>query len=147
VLLNQGGEFAPVFHYPAVPDNSYRGGAAGDFDNDGRMDVVVLPIAGQPLLLQNKTANSNSWIGLSLHGTRSNRDAIGSSVQIGFCGKTQFDTVRNGGSYLSRDDPRLHFGLGTCAKVDRVTIKWPSGMVQVVNEPTVNRYATVEERR
>jgi hypothetical protein len=147
VLLNQGGEFAPVFQHPAVPDNSYRGGAAGDFDNDGRMDVVVLPIAGQPLLLQNKTANSNSWIGLSLHGTRSNRDAIGSSVQIGFCGKTQFDTVRNGGSYLSRDDPRLHFGLGTCAKVDRVTIKWPSGMIQVLNEPSVNRYTTIEERR
>jgi enediyne biosynthesis protein E4 len=147
VLQNLGGEFAPVFRFPAQPDNSYRGGAAGDFDNDGRMDVVVLPIAGQPLLLQNKSANSNSWIGLSLHGTRSNRDAIGSSVQIGFCGKRQFDTVRNGGSYLSRNDPRLHFGLGTCEKVDRVTIKWPSGMVQVLNEPPVNRYTTITEPR
>ena len=55
VLQNHGGEFAPAFRYPAVPDNSYRGGCAGDFDNDGRIDVAVLPIAGQPLLLQNKT--------------------------------------------------------------------------------------------
>ena len=147
VLQNKGGEFAPVFHYPAVPDNSYRGGAAGDFDNDGRMDVVVLPISGQPLLLQNRTENSNSWVGLQLRGTRSNRDAIGSSVQIGFCGKTQFDTVRNGGSYLSRNDPRLHFGLGTCEKVDRVTIKWPSGTIQVLNDLPINRYTTIEERR
>jgi enediyne biosynthesis protein E4 len=147
VLQNQSGEFTPVFQFPATPDNSYRGGAAGDFDNDGRMDVVVLPIAGEPLLLQNKTANSNSWVGLELRGTRSNRDAIGSSVQIGFCGKTQFDTVRNGGSYVSRNDPRLHFGLGSCVKVDRVSIKWPSGVVQVVNEVPVNRYTAIEERR
>ena len=68
---------------------------------------------------------ANSWVGLQLRGTRSNRDAIGASVQISSCGKTQFETVRNGGSYLSRNDPRLHFGLGACAKVDRVTVTWP----------------------
>jgi enediyne biosynthesis protein E4 len=145
VLQNHGGEFTPVFRYPATPDNSYRGGAAADFDNDGRVDLVVLPIAGQPLLLQNKTANSNSWVGLRLRGTRSNRDAIGSSAQITACGKTQFDTVRNGGSYISRDDPRLHFGLGTCSKVDRVSIKWPSGAVQILKELPMGRYSTVKE--
>ena len=137
MLRNQGGEFSTVFRYPAVPDNSYRGGAAGDFDNDGRIDVAVLPIAGQPLLLQNKTANSNTWVGLHLRGTRSNRDAIGASVQIASCGKTQFDTVRNGGSYLSRNDPRLHFGLGSCyetgsrnhqmAQRSRASAERPSG--------------------
>jgi hypothetical protein len=145
VLQNRGGEFATVFRFPTPPGNSYRGGAAGDFDNDGRIDVVVLPIAGQPLLLQNKTANSNAWVGLALHGTKSNRDAIGASVQIAACGKTQFDTVRNGGSYLSRDDTRLHFGLGTCAKVERLTIKWPTGSVQVLNDLPVNRYTKLLE--
>jgi enediyne biosynthesis protein E4 len=147
VLRNQGGEFSTVFHYPVPPDNSYRGGCAGDFNNDGRIDVAVLPIAGRPLLFQNETANSNYWVGLHLRGTRSNRDAIGASVQVAYCGKIQFDTVRNGGSYLSRNDPRLHFGMGTCSKVDRVTIKWPRGTVQVVNELPVNRYTTIEEPR
>jgi hypothetical protein len=107
----------------------------------------VLPIAGRPLLFQNVTTNSNYWVGLYLRGTRSNRDAIGASVQVASCGKTQFDTVRNGGSYLSRNDPRLHFGMGACSKVDRVTIKWPRGTVQVLNELPVNRYSTIEEPR
>jgi hypothetical protein len=147
VLQNSGAEFSQAFRYPAVPDNSYRGGGAGDFDNDGRIDVAVLPIAGQPLLLQNTTSNSNSWAGLYLRGTISNRDAIGSSVEIHYCGNKQFDTVRNGGSYLSRNDPRLHFGLGTCTSVDRVTIKWPRGTVQVLNGLPVDRYTTVEEPR
>jgi hypothetical protein len=147
VLQNRGSAFVPVFRYPSVADNSYRGSAAGDFDNDGKVDIVVLPIAGQPLLLQNQTTNSNSWVGLQLRGTRSNRDAIGASVSLESCGRQQFDTVRNGGSYISRNDPRLHFGLGACAKVDRVTIKWPGGMTQILNGLPVNRYTMLEEPR
>ena len=147
VLRNQGKEFAAAFRYPAAPDNSYRGGCAADFDNDGRTDVVVLPIAGQPLLFHNTTPDSNSWVGLRLRGTHSNRDAIGAGVRVAACGQTQFDTVRNGGSYLSRNDPRLHFGLGACSKVDRVTIKWPGGKVQVLSGLPVDRYSTIEEPR
>jgi len=147
VMQNQGGKFATVFRYPAVPDNSYRGGCAGDFDNDGRMDVAVLPIAGQPLLFQNQTANGNAWVGFLLHGTRSNRDAIGARVEISACGTTQVDTVRNGGSYLSRNDPRVHFGLDGCSKPVSVTIKWPSGAAQTLPQVAVNRYTNVEEPR
>ncbi len=147
VLRNEGGLFSPVLKYPDVPDNSYRGGCAGDFDNDGRIDVLLLPISGQPLLLQNKTEGTGSWVGLHLRGTRRNRDAIGASVRVQSCGKTQFDTVRNGGSYLSRNDPRLHFGIGACTKVDRVNITWPGGAVQVLNELALNRYTTIEEPR
>jgi hypothetical protein len=145
VLKNQKGQFAPVLRYPEPPNNSYRGGCTGDFDNDGRIDVAIVPIAGNPLLLQNVSKNSNSWVGLQLRGTRSNRDAIGASVEITSCGTTQFETVRNGGSYLSRNDPRLHFGLGTCGKVDRVTVKWPRGGTQVVTNVGVNRYQVIEE--
>ena len=144
---NNGSQFVPAVSFPAIPNNSYRGGCAGDFDNDGLIDVAVLPISGQPLLLKNETANSNSWVGLRLRGTRSNRDAIGASVEITACGKTQFDTVRNGGSYISRNDPRLHFGLSKCGKVDRVTVTWPKGTVQVLNSLPVNRYNTIEEPR
>jgi enediyne biosynthesis protein E4 len=147
VLRNRDGMFSPGFRFPESPDNSYRGGAAADFDNDGRIDVAVLPIAGQPLLLQNTTTNSNSWVGLRLKGTRSNRDAIGASIHIDYCGKTQFDTVRNGGSYVSHDDSRLHFGLGTCSEVNRVSIRWPSGTVQELRGLPVNRYNTVQEPR
>lgn len=148
IFQDRGRGFSLAWSFPGTPANSYRGGCTGDFDNDGRMDLVVLPIAGQPLLLHNLTSNENSsWIGLSLRGTRSNRDAIGASVKVESCGKTQFDTVRSGGSYLSRNDPRLHFGLGSCAKVDRVTITWPRGAVQVVKDVPVNRYTSVDELR
>jgi hypothetical protein len=147
VMRNEGVEFATVFQHPAKPDNSYRGGCAGDFDNDGRMDVVVLPIAGQPLLFKNKTANGNAWAGLQLRGTRSNRDGIGARVEIAACGQKQVETVRNGGGYLSSNDPRLHFGLGACATPVEVTVKWPLGRVQVVDAVPVNRYRTIEEPR
>ena len=147
IFKETAGEFALTWSYPDPPNNSYRGGCTGDFDNDGRMDVVVLPIAGQPLLLHNTTVNHNAWIGLLLRGTKSNRDAIGASVRLEACGKPQFDTVRNGGSYLSRNDPRLHFGLGSCTVVDRVKITWPRGESQVLTAVPVNHYLTVEEPR
>ena len=67
-LRNEGVSFSPAFRYPTVPENSYRGGCAGDFDNDGRIDVAVLPIAGRPLLLHNDTPSPYSWIGLYLLG-------------------------------------------------------------------------------
>ena len=140
VLRNNGSAFSEAFRFPTAPNNSYRGGYAGDFGNDGRIDVAVLPIDGQPLLLQNETSTANFWVGLQLRGTRRNRDAIGARVRISSCGNTQFETIRNSGSYLSRNDPRLHFGLGACAKVDRVMVKWPSGTGQVINDMAVNRY-------
>jgi enediyne biosynthesis protein E4 len=147
VFRNDRGRFSRAYSFPASPNNSYRGGCTGDFDNDGRIDALILPIAGEPVLLANRTHNRNSWIGLWLRGTRSNRDAIGASVRVEFCGKTQFDTVRNGGSYLSGNDPRLLFGLGTCSKVDRVTITWPLGRTEVMKDLHVDQYLTLEEPR
>ena len=147
IFRNRERGFSLAWSFSGKPANSYRAGAAGDFDNDGKMDLVILPIEGQPLLLHNLTSGTMSWIGLSLRGTESNRDAIGASVSVEACGKTQFDTVRNGGSYLSRNDPRLHFGLGSCAKVGAVTITWPRGAVQAVKDVPVNRYTSIEEPR
>lgn len=147
ILADHRGAFSAAYRFPETPNNSYRGGATGDFNNDGRVDLVVLPIAGQPVLLQNNTPGSGAWAGLQLRGVRDNRDAIGASVEISYCGKTQFETLRNGAGYLSHNDPRLHFGLGDCAKVDRVTIKWPRGALQKLTAVPVNRYTTVEEPR
>ncbi len=143
VFKNRRGRFseAPL----GLPKNSYRGAATADFDNDGRMDIAVLPIGGAPMLLSNRTENRNSWIGFSLGGTRSNRDALGARVQIEGCNRKWFDTVRNGAGYLSRSDPRLHFGLGSCGVVEQASIFWPSGKRQVLKNPAIDRYITVRE--
>jgi hypothetical protein len=147
IVRSSGGKSSLAYSFPAKPDNSYRGGAAGDFNNDGRMDLVVLPIAGAPVLLENETKNDNSWVGLTLRGRRSNRDAVGATVKIQACGHEQSDAVRNGGSYLSRDDPRMHFGLGACNHIERLTIKWPDGATQVVNGVEIGRYSIITEPR
>src|SRR3982750_241303 len=89
--------------------NSYRGGASGDYDGDGRMDLLVLPVDGPSVLLANKSESAGKWIAFQLHGTRSNRDAIGTKLTIQSCGHTQTETVRNGGSYISHNDSRIHF--------------------------------------
>ena len=147
IFGNRAGRFAASYRYPSVPDNSYRGAAVADYDNDGRMDVAILPISGAPLLLHNETQPARRWVGLELRGTKSNRDAIGATVRITACGADSVDSVRNGGSYISRNDPRLHFGLGGCDKVSRVAIRWPGGKEQVLTDLPSDRYTTVEEPR
>jgi enediyne biosynthesis protein E4 len=145
IFRNTQGKFQPVYSYPQPPVSSYRGGASADFNNDGKMDLLVLPVSGAPILLENQTSNDNNWIGIWLRGKSSNRDAIGANVKIEACGVTQSDSVRNGGSYLSRNDPRLHFGFGSCNKIDRITVKWPSGATQVVKGSRLNQYISIEE--
>jgi hypothetical protein len=134
VLANRSGRFVPAH---TGPKDSYRGGVAGDFNNDGRIDAVLLPIAGTPVLMENRSGNSNQWIGLSLP------DAPGTQVRLRACGKQQFATLRNGGSYLSRDDPRIHFGLGRCPEVDQVSIRWPNGKGRELRALKPGQYVTV----
>ena len=86
IFRSAGATSTLAFSYPSKPDNSYRGGCAGDFDNDGKMDLLVLPIAGSPVLLKNETASDNGWVGFTLRGTKCNRDAIGAGVTIEACG-------------------------------------------------------------
>jgi hypothetical protein len=146
VLANRNGKFVKTADpVAAAGKNSYRGGCAGDFNNDGRIDLLVLPIAGSPVLLENRTEPSAHWIGLDLRGDRANRDAIGAKIRVEACGNSQMEIVRNGGSYLSVDDPRVHFGLGSCGKLDRLQIRWPDGRVQDLKDLAVDRYLTVEE--
>lgn len=104
-----------------------RGAAFGDLDNDGRIDVVVENIDGKPMILRNASTGKNHWVTLYLTGKHSNRLAIGAKVKITAGGMAQIGEVRSGGSYLSQNDLRLHFGLGDATKVDRIEIRWPSG--------------------
>jgi enediyne biosynthesis protein E4 len=109
---------------------SSRGAAFGDFDNDGDLDVLVMNMGDTPSLLRNDLSTSNHWIQLRLEGSKSNRSAIGAIVRLEASGKVQTNPVLSQSSYLSQNDFRLHFGLGSAARVDRITVHWPSGTIQ-----------------
>jgi enediyne biosynthesis protein E4 len=109
-----------------------RGLAVGDLFNDGQVDVVIEDLDGGPMILRNQGSPNRHWIGLELQGTKSNRLAIGARVHITAAGITQSDEIRSGGSYLSQNDLRLHFGLGSAKSIDSVEIRWPSGLVEKI---------------
>ena len=145
---NRDGTFSEIGELagPAllVPQPS-RGAAFGDLDNDGRIDVVVENIDGAPLVLHNDSTGTNHWITLQLIGTRSNRLAIGAKVRVVSGELSQIEEVRSGGSYLSQNDLRVHFGLSTGAKVDRVEIRWPSGTSETLQNLAPDRIYAVKE--
>jgi tetratricopeptide (TPR) repeat protein len=106
-----------------------RGLAAGDLDNDGRIDALILA-QNEPLAyFHNHTANPGHFVTFGLVGTRSNRDGVGARVTVTANGRTQVAWRSGGGSYQSANDPRLHFGLGTASRVETVEVLWPSGRV------------------
>ncbi|MEO7144991.1 MAG: CRTAC1 family protein, partial [Bryobacteraceae bacterium] len=126
--------------------HSARGAAFGDYDNDGAVEVLVNNQNEPPSLLKRTTLPSGNWTLLQLTGVRSNRSAIGASVRVTAGGRTQTAAVRSGGSYLSQSDLRLHFGLGTAKSIDRIDIRWPSGVRQVETNVAVNRVIAIRER-
>jgi len=106
-----------------------RGLAAGDLDNDGWIDTVVLA-QNEPLIyLHNRTAGGGHWVTLRLEGVQSNRDGVGARAELLAGGVRQVAQRLGGGSYQSASDPRLHFGLGTAAWIERLEVRWPSGRV------------------
>jgi hypothetical protein len=123
-----------------------RGAAFGDLFNDGHVDVVINNLDSTPTLLRNVVNNSNHWLTLKLvGGPKSPRDAIGAKVFLTAGGIRQRGDVFSGGSYASSSDPRLHFGLGTAANVAGLKIHWPSGAVEEIPVPGVDRILTVIE--
>jgi hypothetical protein len=123
-----------------------RGAAFGDLFNDGHIDVVINSVDSTPTLLRNVVKNSNHWVTLKLvGGPKSPRDAIGAKGFVTAGGFRQRGDVISGGSYASSSDQRLHFGLGTATKVDKVEIRWPSGLQEQITLPEVDRIYTVVE--
>jgi enediyne biosynthesis protein E4 len=123
-----------------------RGAAFGDLFNDGKVDVVINNLDGAPMLLRNVSTDHHHWVELSLMGgPKSPRDAVGATVYLTAGGLRQRGDVLSGGSYLSSNDFRVHFGLGDAAKVDGVEIHWPSGKVEKLTLPSVDRIFTIEE--
>jgi enediyne biosynthesis protein E4 len=125
--------------------HSSRGAAFGDLDNDGAIEIVVNNQNECPSLLKDARKRRGNWILLKLEGTLSNRSAIGARALVTTGDSLQIDEVRSGGSYVSQNDLRLHFGLGKATAVDRVEVHWPSGIRQIEIGLPVNRVLTIRE--
>ena len=128
-----------------IPAASMRGAAFGDINNDGSVDVVIVNMDGPPILLLNRSENSNHRVLFQLVGTTSNKMAIGARVTVKTGKLAQIREVRAGGSYLSSNDPRVHFGLGAATRMDEVEIRWPNGKLEVLKDvPADAIYKVVE---
>ena len=128
-----------------IPPESRRGAAFGDINNDGDIDIVMVNVGAPPTLLLNQGGNGNHRVLFKLIGTKSNKMAIGARVTVKAGKLVQFSEVRAGGSYLSSNDPRLHFGLGAEATMTEVEIRWPSGKIEVLNNIPADFIYTIIE--
>jgi hypothetical protein len=149
LLLNdRGRRFVNVSHLlgPDFQEEFVgRGSAAGDYDNDGDIDVLVLNLSQRARLLRNDGGNRSNWVMIRLIGTTSNRDGIGARVRVTAGGATQTRLRVSSAGYLSQGDHRLHFGLSDAAQIDTIEIRWPSGTVQTLEDQMPNRVITVTE--
>jgi hypothetical protein len=147
---DQGKKFTLV---PAVENTGLaivapsRGAAFGDLFNDGKIDVIINPLDGPAILLRNVNPDHHHWVELKLVGSgpKTPRDAVGAAVYLTTDGIRQRGDVLSGGSYLSSNDQRVHFGLGDSTTVDKVEIHWPGGQVETVRLPSVDQIFTIEQ--
>jgi enediyne biosynthesis protein E4 len=132
----------PPFARPIVG----RALATADWDHDGDVDLLVTDLEGSPLLLRNEGPHTTShWLGVALAGTQSNRTGLGARLTLAGGGHTWVREVTTAGSYLSASDPTAHFGLGPLTRLDRLTIRWPSGKSTTLPNPPVDRILAVRE--
>jgi len=124
----------------------HRGAAFGDFDRDGRIDVVVTRLNESPLVLRNTTGTAGHWIGLRLVGKKSNRDGIGAKIHITTPSGEQWNRVTTSVGYAGSSDRIVHFGLGKDARISAIEIDWPSRLRQTLRDIPADRYLTIEER-
>jgi hypothetical protein len=129
---------------PLRLEKSSRGTAFGDYDDDGDVDVLVSVLDEPPMLLRNDTRGGH-WVTLRLQGTTSNRSAIGAKVTVEANGMSHVAEVRSGGSYVSQNDTRIHVGLGPATAIDRVSIRWPNGAVEMTTGLSADRAYVARE--
>jgi enediyne biosynthesis protein E4 len=129
-----------------VARHSSRGCAFGDFDNDGDLDILIMNQNEVPSLLRNDVVAGNHWLKVKLIGTKSNRSAIGARVVVRYGNKIQAKEVLSQSSYLSANDPRLHFGLGPATEAE-ISIRWPSGLRQTLKAIAADQLVTIQEEK
>ena len=122
-----------------------RGAAVGDFDNDGRLDLVISHIHSPAAILKNDSNRANHWLEIDLTGVRSSRDAIGTIVRVTTPAGSCLRQWKGGGSYASTNTRRLHFGLGSATTIDKIEIRWPSGCRQILTATVVDQRIHVIE--
>ena len=122
-----------------------RGLAVGNLFNDGNMDAVIGDLDGSPMILRNHGVPGRHWVSFELAGTKSNRLALNARIKLVAGGITQTDEIHSGGSYLSQNDLRVHFGLGAAKKIDSVEIRWPSGKVESLTNLDADHFYSVLE--
>ncbi len=125
--------------------SSARGLAVGDLWNGGRMSAVISNMNAPPMLLVNDVRNGNHWIAFRAVGSKSNRDGIGAKITMRVGARTFVDEVRSGSSYVSNNDMRVHFGLGSASKIEWVQVRWPSGLVERFENLPVDAIHTLKE--
>lgn len=138
---NVSQDSGPDFKKPIVA----RGAAYADFDHDGDPDILISTSGGPAILLRNDGGNRNNWLNVKLVGTKSNRSGLDSLVTVESASGKQSQTVHSGSSYCSQSDLALTFGLKQDRAVTRLTIDWPSGKVQQLNNIPVNKFVTINE--
>jgi len=142
-----GGKFEELFDLagPAMKElHSSRGAAFGDFDNDGDVDIVIMNMNEAPSLLRNDVSGHHHWLKVLLEGVQSNRSAIGAEVVATYGGKKQAQAVLAQASFLSVNDRRLHFGLGSETAAD-VEVRWPSGKSDTLSRVEADQLVVVRE--
>jgi len=122
-----------------------RGAAVGDFENRGAEDVLMTVLDGSPVLLRNRTANTNHWITIKTVGTQSNRDGFGARVRVKAGSLVHNAEVRANSSFESASDPRLHFGVGAAQTIDHITVRWPSGRVDEIGPESADQELIIKE--
>lgn len=122
-----------------------RGMAVGDLFNDGKLEAVVENLVGRPMILRPEGNVRNHWISFHLEGVRSNRLALNARVRVTAGDLTQLGEVISGGSYLSQNDLRIHFGLGERQRVDKAKVFWPDGMSETLTNLNADRFYSVRE--
>ena len=130
---------------PVTTPKAGRGASFADLDNDGDIDVLVNNVNDRPDLFRTNAPAGRNWLIVKLVGRKSNRSAIGARVRATAGDRTETQEVRGGGSYYAQNDLRVHFGLAGAARVDRLEVRWPTGLEETWTDVPVNRILTLEE--